>query len=137
MRILYSHGSSALTISLLLLAGCTAAPKPVSHEVAIKWPRWEYRYLDGKDSEHSAEAEKLKQAGWIFVGYNFRHGDIIAIDENSGIAKRMFYGAAQQNIVLCATFRRDFDRPHNHADEATNAATRATMPAVRGAVSGR
>ena len=58
---------------MLLLSGCASAPKPVSHEVAIKQPLMEYRYLDGAGSDHGPEADKLKQAGWVFIGYNHSH----------------------------------------------------------------
>jgi hypothetical protein len=97
----------AAIASLLLFAGCTSAPKPVSHEAPIKQPRWEYTYLDGVGSDRSPEADKLRQAGWTFVGYNFERWDTIAIDENSEVARRMSYGAAPQ-AILRATFRREY-----------------------------
>jgi hypothetical protein len=107
MHISHLHRMLAATLSLFLLAGCNSTPKPVSH-AAIKPPRWEYTSLRGMDSEQSPEAEKLKQAGWIFVGYRFSNGfgDDIAIDENSEAARSM-YGTAPRDVVR-SVFKREY-----------------------------
>jgi hypothetical protein len=107
MHISLTHRFLATTFSLFILVGCTVAPKPVSHEAAAKLQRWEYRYLDGVGSDHSPAAEKLKQAGWVFIGYNLSCGDTIAIDENSEVARRMSYEGAPR-AVMQATFKREY-----------------------------
>ena len=106
MNILFSHRMVAVAASLFVLAGCTSAPKPVSHEVATKRPYWEYTYLDGVGSDHSPEADRLKQAGWIFVGYNFSHGDTIIMDGNPEAERRMYYGKVPRDVMR-ATFKRE------------------------------
>ena len=98
-------------VSLFLLAGCTSAPKPADHVVATKQPRWEYRYIDGPHPDHSPEAEKLKQAGWVFIGYNFRQ-DTIIMDGDPEAERRMYYGKVP-SPVIAATFKREYDVARN------------------------
>jgi len=56
----------------------------------------------------------LRQAGWVFVGYNFRRGDTIAIDENSEVAKQMEMAQRINNPpgsyreTIRATFKREY-----------------------------
>jgi hypothetical protein len=99
-----SHRLLAMMTGLLILAGCTGAPKPVSHEVPTKRPYWEYTYLDGMGSDKSPEADRLRQAGWVFIGYN-RHRDTIIMD-GPGTAPRMIYGAVPRDVMQ-ATFKRE------------------------------
>lgn len=96
----------AAMASILIMTGCASAPKPVSHEVSTKRPYWKYRYLDGKGSADSPEADKLRQTGWIFVGYIVSHGDTIAIDEDSEVARRMYYGVVPRDVIK-AKFKRE------------------------------
>ena len=106
------HRLLAVATSILVLAGCAAPPKPVSHEVPTKRPYWEYTYLYGYGSDKSLEADKLRQAGWVFVGYNVSHGDTIAIDEKSeaaqqmAIVRRINHATVPQDVMR-ATFRRE------------------------------
>jgi hypothetical protein len=101
-----SHRLLAMTTSLLILVGCTGAPKPVSHKVPTKQPYWEYTYLDGAGSDHSPEADRLKQAGWIFVGYTVSHGDTIIMDGNKE-AELSFYRRNVPRAVMRANFKRE------------------------------
>jgi hypothetical protein len=99
-----SHRLLAMTTGLLILVGCTGTPKPVSHEVPTKRPYWEYTYLGGVGSDKSPEADRLRQAGWVFIGYN-RHHDTIIMD-GLGTAPRMNYGTVQRDVMQ-ATFKRE------------------------------
>ena len=107
MLISLTHRILAATCGLCLLTGCTSAPQPVNHQAAATPTRWEYRFLDGAGSDQSPEAEKLKQAGWVFTGYDFSNGDTMAIDENSEIARRMSYGVVPRNVIR-AKFKRAY-----------------------------
>jgi hypothetical protein len=95
----------AAALGLFLLAGCSSAPKPVSH-AATKLPRWEYKFLTGMNSEQSPEADKLKQAGWAFIGYSFSngYGEDIAIDENSEAARHV----SGTMPLVHSVFRREY-----------------------------
>lgn len=107
MHFLFSYRMLVGSFSLLLLTGCASAPPPASHVVAIKLPLVEYRCLDGVGSDRSPEAEKLRQDGWVFIGYNRSRGDIIAIDEDSAIARGVYYGKTRAPVMQ-ATFKREY-----------------------------
>jgi hypothetical protein len=108
-----SHRLLAMTTSLLMLVGCVGAQKPVSQEVPTKQPYLEYTYLDGMGSDKSPAADRLRQAGWVFIGYNrMSYGGINAIDEKSEAAKQIaitqqINSAPGPRDFMRATFRRE------------------------------
>ena len=103
---------SILLILSCLGSGCTTPHKPAPKLAGgSKLTYWEFKELSGIDAEHDPEARRLRQDGWIFVGYSLPYpNENVRIDFPAGyplvMGKPGHYASGTNSICAVAHFRR-------------------------------